>query len=58
MRDPINTVTNTFWPMVVEQTTRGERGYVVTDTDVAPSDAALASLRQSPETVWLRSWRA
>lgn len=27
MRDPINTVTNTFWPMVVEQTTRGERGY-------------------------------
>ena len=27
MRDPVNTVTNTFWPMVVEQTTRGERGY-------------------------------
>ncbi|MGI9424042.1 MAG: ATP-dependent Clp protease proteolytic subunit [Hyphomicrobiaceae bacterium] len=27
MRDPINTITNTFWPMVVEQTTRGERGY-------------------------------
>ncbi|HML28584.1 MAG TPA: ATP-dependent Clp protease proteolytic subunit, partial [Hyphomicrobium sp.] len=27
MRDPINTLTNTFWPMVVEQTTRGERGY-------------------------------
>ncbi|MBN9281425.1 MAG: ATP-dependent Clp protease proteolytic subunit [Hyphomicrobium denitrificans] len=27
MRDPINTVTNTFWPMVVEQTTRGELGY-------------------------------
>jgi len=38
--------------------TRGERGYVVTDTDVAPSDAALAALRQSPQTVWLRSWRA
>ena len=37
--------------------TRGERGYVVTDTDVAPSDAALAALRQSPQTVWLRSWR-
>ena len=37
--------------------TRGERGYVVTDTDVAPSDAALATLRQSPQTVWLRSWR-
>jgi ATP-dependent Clp protease, protease subunit len=27
MRDPVATVTNTFWPMVVEQTTRGERGY-------------------------------
>jgi ATP-dependent Clp protease, protease subunit len=27
MRDPVSTVTNTFWPMVVEQTTRGERGY-------------------------------
>ena len=27
MRDPLATVTNTFWPMVVEQTTRGERGY-------------------------------
>jgi ATP-dependent Clp protease, protease subunit len=27
MRDPVNSITNTFWPMVVEQTTRGERGY-------------------------------
>src|SRR3989337_1543493 len=27
MRDPIGTLTNTFWPMVVEQTARGERGY-------------------------------
>ena len=27
MQDPVNTLTNTFWPMVVEQTTRGERGY-------------------------------
>jgi ATP-dependent Clp protease, protease subunit len=27
MPDPVETVTNTFWPMVVEQTTRGERGY-------------------------------
>jgi ATP-dependent Clp protease, protease subunit len=27
MRDPVETITNTFWPMVVEQTTRGERGY-------------------------------
>ncbi|MCL4765154.1 MAG: ATP-dependent Clp protease proteolytic subunit [Hyphomicrobiaceae bacterium] len=27
MRDPVSTLTDTFWPMVVEQTTRGERGY-------------------------------
>jgi ATP-dependent Clp protease protease subunit len=27
MRDPVSTLTNTFWPMVVEQTARGERGY-------------------------------
>jgi ATP-dependent Clp protease protease subunit len=27
MRDPVDTITNTFWPMVVEQTNRGERGY-------------------------------
>src|ERR1041385_746437 len=27
MRDPVGTITNTFWPMVVEQTNRGERGY-------------------------------
>ena len=27
MRDPVSTYTATFWPMVVEQTTRGERGY-------------------------------
>ncbi len=27
MRDPVDTLTNTFWPMVVEQTNRGERGY-------------------------------
>ena len=38
--------------------TRGERGYVLTDTEVAPGDAALAALRQSPQTVWLRSFRA
>jgi D-3-phosphoglycerate dehydrogenase / 2-oxoglutarate reductase len=37
--------------------TRGERGYVVTDTDVAPSDTVLAMLCQSPQTVWLRTWR-
>ncbi len=27
MRDPIAQITNTFWPMVVEQSTRGERAY-------------------------------
>ena len=27
MRNPVSTLTNTFWPMVVEQTNRGERGY-------------------------------
>ena len=27
MHDPVATLTNTFWPMVVEQTARGERGY-------------------------------
>ncbi len=36
--------------------TRGELGYVLTDTDVVLSDASMAVLRQSPETVWLRSW--
>ena len=38
--------------------TRGERGTSVTDTHMAPSDAMLATLRQSPQTVWLRTWRA
>jgi ATP-dependent Clp protease protease subunit len=27
MSHPVSTITNTFWPMVVEQTNRGERGY-------------------------------
>ena len=27
MRDPVDQLTATFWPMVVEQTARGERGY-------------------------------
>jgi len=27
MREPSGSPTSTFWPMVVEQTTRGERGY-------------------------------
>ena len=37
--------------------TRGEQGYVVTDTDSVLPDVALSVLRQSPQTVWLRSWR-
>ena len=37
--------------------TRGELGYVVIDMDAAPADTALATLRSSPHTVWLRSWR-
>ncbi len=36
--------------------TRGELGYVVTDTDQPVPDATLASLRQAPEAVWLRTW--
>jgi D-3-phosphoglycerate dehydrogenase / 2-oxoglutarate reductase len=36
--------------------TRDGHGYVLVDTDVALSDAALSTLRQSPETVWLRYW--
>ena len=27
MSDPVSSITGTFWPMVVEQTNRGERGY-------------------------------
>jgi D-3-phosphoglycerate dehydrogenase len=37
--------------------TRGEQGYVVTDTASVLTDATLAGLLQSPNTVWLRSWR-
>jgi D-3-phosphoglycerate dehydrogenase len=37
--------------------TRGGQGYVLTDTDAVLSDATLSVLRQSPHTVWLRSWR-
>ena len=36
--------------------THGERGYVVTDTDDAIPEDALAELRRSPHTVWLRTW--
>jgi D-3-phosphoglycerate dehydrogenase len=38
--------------------TRGGLGYVVTDSDTALPDATLGELRSSPQTVWLRSWRA
>jgi D-3-phosphoglycerate dehydrogenase len=37
--------------------TRGEHGYVVTDTDAVLPDATLSVLHQLPQTVWLRSWR-
>jgi D-3-phosphoglycerate dehydrogenase / 2-oxoglutarate reductase len=44
---------------VVGQTlsTRGDQGYVVTDTDSLLTDTALAGLLGSAETIWLRSWR-
>jgi ATP-dependent Clp protease, protease subunit len=29
MRDPVNTITNTFWPVVVEQTNRGWEQYTL-----------------------------
>ncbi len=37
--------------------TRGEQGYVVTDTDTVLPDAALSDLLRSPDTIWLRSWK-
>jgi D-3-phosphoglycerate dehydrogenase / 2-oxoglutarate reductase len=37
--------------------TRGGHGYVLTDTDAVLSDATLSALRQSPQTIWLRSWQ-
>ncbi len=36
--------------------TRGDHGYVLTDTDEAPAEATLAELRRAPQTVWLRTW--
>ncbi len=38
-------------------TTLGDRGYVLTDTDIELTDAMLAELRRSSHTVWLRTWR-
>jgi D-3-phosphoglycerate dehydrogenase / 2-oxoglutarate reductase len=40
------------------RSTRGEHGYVVTDTNLVPPEATLAALRESPEAVWLRTWPA
>ncbi|GAA4779737.1 phosphoglycerate dehydrogenase [Actinomycetospora chlora] len=36
--------------------TRGERGYVLTDTEAPIPESALGDLRRSPHTVWLRTW--
>jgi D-3-phosphoglycerate dehydrogenase len=36
--------------------TRGEHGYVVTDTNVALAEETLSALRGSPEAIWLRTW--
>ena len=36
--------------------TRGEQGYVVTDAAEPLSEAALAQLRGSSHTIWLRTW--
>src|SRR4051812_34716219 len=38
--------------------TRGEQGYVVTDTLDELPEEALGKLAASPHTVWLRSWSA
>ncbi len=37
--------------------TRGDQGYVLTDTDDVVAGSTLTDLIGSPETVWLRSWR-
>jgi D-3-phosphoglycerate dehydrogenase / 2-oxoglutarate reductase len=37
--------------------TRGEQGYVLTDTDAVLSEDTLSALRRSPQTIWLRSWQ-
>jgi D-3-phosphoglycerate dehydrogenase len=38
--------------------TRGEHGYVVTDTNVSLPEPTLSALRDSPEAIWLRTWPA
>ncbi|GAA5153604.1 phosphoglycerate dehydrogenase [Pseudonocardia eucalypti] len=37
--------------------TSGDHGYVLTDTDAALPEEALATLRRSAHTVWLRTWQ-
>ncbi|WP_233160203.1 phosphoglycerate dehydrogenase [Pseudonocardia sp. MH-G8] len=37
--------------------TRGEQGYVLTDTDAVLSEDTLSALRRSAQTIWLRSWQ-
>ncbi|GAA4378979.1 phosphoglycerate dehydrogenase [Nocardioides caricicola] len=38
--------------------TRGEQGYVVTDTPDPLPDEALAKLAESEHTIWLRTWES
>ncbi|WP_323791344.1 phosphoglycerate dehydrogenase [Nocardioides sp.] len=38
--------------------THGEQGYVVTDVTDPLSEAAVAALADSPQTIWLRTWHA
>jgi len=38
--------------------TKGEQGYVVTDTSEPISETALSKLQASPHTIWLRSYDA
>ena len=37
--------------------TRGEQGYVLTDTESELSESSVAQLSGSPHTIWLRSWK-
>ena len=37
--------------------TRGEQGYVLTDTDRELTETELAKLRTSPHAIWLRTWK-
>jgi D-3-phosphoglycerate dehydrogenase / 2-oxoglutarate reductase len=54
----INQLLHDIGVNVVSQalSTRGERGYVVVDTEAPIPEEALSDLQRSPETVWLRTW--